>query len=78
MIRPGLVPLALALGCLGLAGCGSSGGAHSHNAEEAKAVREAKALTPQQQLERAQANTSMPADQREALIKSIKEKHGLR
>lgn len=61
-----------------LVSCGDSNStaAPAHTAEEEKAIAGAKALTPQQQLEQAQ-NSPLPADQKAALIKSIKEKHGL-
>ena len=61
-----------------LLGCGDSNStaAPAHTAEEEKAIQGAKALTPQQQLEQAE-KSPLPAEQKAALIKSIKEKNGL-
>ncbi|MGV3615550.1 MAG: hypothetical protein ACO1SV_09475 [Fimbriimonas sp.] len=68
----------LTLGAACLVGCGGpANGTAAHTSEEEKAVREAQSLTPQQQLERAEAS-QLPADQKAALINSIKAKHGLK
>ena len=69
----------LTLGAMCLVGCGGpkDGTPGNYTDEEAKAMREATSLTPQQQLERAESNTTLPPDQKAALIKSIKEKNGL-
>ena len=61
-----------------LVGCGSgSNGAPRHTADEEKALESVKNLTPEQQIERAQASP-LPPEQKEGLIKSIKEKHGIK
>lgn len=73
MIRLGV----LAAGSIVLAGCGNSDGKPAYNAEEQKAVQQAKSMTPEQQLEAAQ-KSALPPDQKAALIQSIKEKNGLR
>ena len=60
-------------------GCGSSPNPNNppaHTAEEEAAIRSAQGLTPQQQLEQAE-KSPLPADQKAALVNSIKEKHGL-
>jgi uncharacterized protein YcfL len=66
----------LTLSVCALVGCGSSNSTPPHNAEEEKAVQQARSMTPQQQLEAAEKST-LPVDQKNALIKSIKEKNGL-
>lgn len=65
------------LGFCFVVGCGSNNGTPPHTAEEEKAVQEAKNLTPEQQIERAK-NSPMPQSAKDALIKSIKDKNGLK
>lgn len=60
-----------------VAGCGGSNKTYKHTDAEEKAVQEAMNLTPEQQIERAQ-NAPLPPEQKEALIKSIKEKNGIK
>ncbi len=60
-----------------LVGCGGSKRTYKYNDVEEKAMQEAKNLTPEQQIERAQ-NSPLPPEQKEALIKSIKEKNGIK
>lgn len=69
----------LTLGALCLVGCGGPGAGtpSTYTDEEKKAMQQAASLTPQQQLERAEANTTLPPDQKAALIRSIKEKNNL-
>lgn len=68
---------AIAVSAIALVGCGNANDTPPHNAEEAKAVQEVGSRTPQQQIEAAE-NSPLPADQKAALIKSIKEKNGLK
>lgn len=65
-----------AVGALAV-GCGGSNKTYRHTEAEEKAVQEAMNLTPEQQIERAQ-NSPLPQEQKDALIRSIKEKHGLK
>lgn len=58
-------------------GCGGSQREYKHTSAEEKALQEANSLTPEQQIERAQ-NSPLPPEQKEALIRSIKEKNGLK
>ena len=58
-------------------GCGDDHGAPPHTAAEEKAVNDVKNATPEQQIERAQ-NSPMPQSAKDALIKSIKEKNGIK
>ena len=60
-----------------LAGCGGSNRTYNHTDAEDKAIQEAKNLTPEQQIERAQ-NSPLPQEQKDALIKSIKDKNGIK
>ena len=71
---------ALAALALILVACGNSGGSPGkpppHTAEEEAAIKAANAMTPQQQIEQIQTGPA-PADQKEAMIRAIKEKNGL-
>ena len=61
-----------------LVGCGSDNhGAPPHTPDEEKALQEYNKLTPEQQIERAQ-NSPQPQGAKDALIKSIKEKNGIK
>ncbi len=63
---------------LALVGCGSSTStkAPPHTPEEDAAIKAAKALTPQQQIEQVEKGP-LPPDQKATLINSIKAKNGL-
>ena len=59
-------------------GCGSSQDqVPAHSPEEAKAIQEAKNMTPQQQIERIQSG-GMPESAKAAMIQEIKQKHGIK
>lgn len=60
-----------------LSGCGGSKRTYKHTDVEEQAMQEVKNLTPEQQIERAQ-KSPLPPEQKEALIKSIKEKNGIK
>ncbi|RYG36145.1 hypothetical protein EON81_10625 [bacterium] len=60
-----------------LAGCSGGDGKAAYNIEEKKAVEAAKNLTPEQQIENAQ-KAPMSQDQKDALVKSIKDKNGIK
>ncbi|MBI1334959.1 MAG: hypothetical protein GC165_19005 [Armatimonadetes bacterium] len=73
------LPFLVLAATLSLSGCGG-GNDHSappHTADEQIAVEAVKNLTPEQQIERAQ-NSPMPQAAKDALIKSIKEKNGMK
>lgn len=70
-------PVAVLLAALILGGCGDNHGQPPLTADEQKAVKETQNLTPEQQIERAQ-NSPMPQSAKDELIKSIKEKNGLK
>lgn len=69
--------VALAAAAAFAVGCGGSDKTYRHTEAEEKAVQEAMNLTPEQQIERAQ-NSPLPQEQKDALIRSIKEKYGLK
>jgi len=58
-------------------GCGSDNGSPPHTADEQKALEEYEKLTPEQKIKRAQ-DSPMPQGAKDALIKSIKDKHGIK
>jgi hypothetical protein len=62
---------------MALGGCSGKNGQPPLTADEEKAVKEVQNLTPEQQIERAQ-NSPMPQSAKDALIKSIKDKNGLK
>jgi hypothetical protein len=69
---------ALMLGfALFVVGCGNDHGQPPHTADEQKAVDDYNKLTPQQQIDRAQ-NSPLPQGAKEGLIKSIKDKNGMK
>lgn len=69
--------VAIVLVAAAIAGCGSSQRTYTHTADEEKAMQEVKNLTPEQQIERAQ-NAPISPEAKETLIRSIKEKNGLK
>lgn len=72
-----LWPILILCGAFAIGGCQDDHGAPPHTADEEKAVREAQNLTPEQQIERAE-KSPMPQSAKDALIKSIKEKNGMK
>ena len=71
------IAVCLVLVAAAIVGCVGSKRTYTHTDAEEKAVQEAMNLTPEQQIERAQ-NSPLPPEQKEALIKSIKEKNGIK
>ncbi len=70
-------PLAVLVGSLVMGGCADDHGSPPHTAQEQKALDDYNKMTPEQQIERAQ-NSPMPQGAKDALIKSIKDKNGLK
>ncbi|RYG42937.1 hypothetical protein EON79_17950 [bacterium] len=60
-----------------LGGCGNADSVPAHSAEEQKAIDELKTLTPEQQIDRIQKG-GMPQAAKDAMIRDIKAKHGLK
>ncbi|RYG37773.1 hypothetical protein EON81_05665 [bacterium] len=70
--------LGAALLLLPLVGCGSGGGdKYAPNADEAKMVKDAQNLTPEQQIANVENSPQSP-EMKEAQIKAIKEKNGIK
>jgi hypothetical protein len=59
-------------------GCGNSNSTQAppHTAEEEAAIKAAKAMTPEQQIEQVEKGP-LPPEQKAAMIQSIKAKNGL-
>jgi len=68
--------LSMVVACLALAGCGS-GKTYKHTATEEAALEQMRNETPEQKIERIQKGP-MPASQKDAMIKEIKEKNGIK
>lgn len=76
VIKKAFLPLATLALLIG--GCGSSpDSVPQHTPEEAKAIQDAKNMTPEQQIERIQSG-GMPESAKAAMIQEIKQKHGIK
>ncbi len=68
---------ALLLALCFIFGCGGDHGAPPYTADEQKALDDYNKLTPQQQIDRAN-NAPMAQGAKDALVKSIKDKNGMK